>query len=202
MKKTDEQRFMAKVAVDATGCWLWTGSKKARGYGNFSVPRPSIGKWGFCIAHRWSYERWVAEIPEGWEVDHLCRVPSCVNPDHLEAVTPAENKRRYSASVTHCPAGHDKAVVGVYDGNKCKECHKARQRAKNGDGTPHAEKTHCPAGHPYSGANLRVVKTKTGEGRRCRTCDNVRSQGQYEKRKAQAARLGAPVRTVTAHKST
>lgn len=68
----------------STPCWIWQRTKTPDGYGLQN------GKG----AHRIYYERHVAPIPAGHHIDHLCRVPSCVNPDHLEPVTPAENVRR------------------------------------------------------------------------------------------------------------
>lgn len=82
------ERLLARVQHDANGCWVWTGSLLADGYGNLrdgaKVKR----------AHRVSYETFVGPIPGGLEIDHLCRNRSCINPDHLEPVTRAENQRR------------------------------------------------------------------------------------------------------------
>ncbi len=79
-----EERFWANVDKTTT-CWLWTGRLNWRGYGEISV------KNKFVKAHRYAYEFLEAPIPEGLEIDHLCRVRNCVNPDHLEAVTHKEN---------------------------------------------------------------------------------------------------------------
>lgn len=71
-----------------TPCWMWLKTKDPDGYGR------TDGKHGHSAAHRRYYAENVAPIPEGHEVDHLCRVRACVRPDHLEAVTRQENCRR------------------------------------------------------------------------------------------------------------
>jgi hypothetical protein len=81
--------FVARVQIQpGTGCWVWTGRRDEKGYGRITVGT----RW--LNAHRWAYEFFVAAIPEGYHVDHLCHNTSCQNPLHLEAVTPAENRRR------------------------------------------------------------------------------------------------------------
>lgn len=89
-------------------CWLWTGAiGRATGYG-----RTSDGNGKVRDAHRWIWEQLRGAVPEGLELDHLCRVRHCVNPDHLEPVTPRENTLRgvgasaINARKTRCPKGH------------------------------------------------------------------------------------------------
>ncbi len=88
MDMTAVERFTSKYTVEPnTGCWLWTAHVVKGGYGRFRDGR-------MVLAHRWSYEHFNGPIPAGEEVDHLCRVRSCVNPQHLEAVTHVINVNR------------------------------------------------------------------------------------------------------------
>lgn len=84
------------------GCWEWAGVIDSGGYGRVSHLNQQIG------AHRAVYEMVNGSIPDGLEIDHLCHNPPCVRPDHLEAVTHAENIRRSAIykQQTHCTKGH------------------------------------------------------------------------------------------------
>jgi len=73
--------------VDQKGCWVWLGAK-THGYGTIGVKRKTR------YAHIYFYEQSGGCLPDGYELDHLCRNTLCVNPDHMEAVTHAENNRR------------------------------------------------------------------------------------------------------------
>src|ERR1035437_5379402 len=81
-----DENFFSKVQKTET-CWLWTGCK-VRGYGQVTIFYKRF------YAHRLSFEAAKGKIPEGLEIDHLCHVKNCVNPDHLEAVTPKSNMKR------------------------------------------------------------------------------------------------------------
>jgi hypothetical protein len=89
--------------VTSDGCWLWQLSRFRNGYGQLSLARPTPRS---RLAHRVVYESLVGFIPPGLELDHLCRVRACVNPEHLEPVTSSVNKVRARALITHCPHGH------------------------------------------------------------------------------------------------
>lgn len=98
-------RFWAKV--DKTGsCWNWTAANTS-GYGTFYMGRID-GRVELIGAHRWSYLINVGPIPDGLVLDHLCRNRACVNPAHLEPVSPRVNAERgmWGDLKTHCPAGH------------------------------------------------------------------------------------------------
>jgi hypothetical protein len=105
-------RFAAKIALTDAGCIEWMGGKTKTGYGQiYPGPGASIAKY---LAHRWSYEYHTGRpIPDGLEIDHLCGNRSCVNADHLEPVTHAENLMRSNgfsavyARRTHCVNGHE-----------------------------------------------------------------------------------------------
>jgi len=87
--KLSPRELVAKYAVQcASGCWEWQGCLDRYGYG-----RVTIGG-AVTAAYRMAYEAHVGPIPNGLEIDHLCRNPRCVNPEHLEPVTAAENLRR------------------------------------------------------------------------------------------------------------
>jgi HNH endonuclease len=175
------ERFRSKVSVnEQTGCWEWTAATRHGGYGNH-WGGVSTGK--FLAAHRYSYETLVGPIPDGLQLDHLCRVRGCVNPEHLEPVTCRENLLRgetftaKNAGKTHCPAGHeyesDNVNLSAKGQRHCRACRSERynqERTENGYGLSNSVRTHCPQGHPYSGDNLLV----SGGKRHCRACKRAR----------------------------
>ena len=81
-------RFWDKTRRDDNGCLIWTACLNGKGYGCFSLAGT------IQLAHRVAYLAAGGVIPDGWHVDHLCRVRACVEATHLEAVTPAVNNRR------------------------------------------------------------------------------------------------------------
>lgn len=120
-------RFWAKV--DKSGeCWIWTGTINRSGYGMFSTggfPRT-------MTAHRWAYIDSYGAIPDGLQLDHLCRTRACVRPSHLEAVTARVNVLRgeglaaKEAVQTHCIHGHpftpENTRIRVEGGRRCITC--------------------------------------------------------------------------------
>lgn len=122
-----EVRLLERIVQTDTSCWIWQGSGVR--YGALRVD----GR--MRLAHRVSYETFVGPIPDGLELDHLCRTPKCINPAHLEAVEGAENNRRstsptaLNAAKTHCPKGHpyagDNLVIKTNGRRRCLACHRA-----------------------------------------------------------------------------
>lgn len=103
-------------------CWLWKGQVAPDGYGHLSVHDQTR------MAHRLMYEHLVGPIPDGLQLDHLCRVRHCVNPAHLEPVTPRENTMRGNTAAransikTHCPRGHEYTLGNTYIKNGSRHC--------------------------------------------------------------------------------
>ena len=126
-------RFLAKVQeIPEMGCWVWTAFRDKNGYGKFNVNKRSR------MAHRISYEAKFGPIPDGLVIDHLCRETSCVNPDHLRAVTTRENlmaegsraPAKLQAERDNCErCGSAYSDLGYQ--RACRKCRTARDRVPN-----------------------------------------------------------------------
>ena len=122
------ERFWSKVDMDGD-CWLWTAGRDTGGYSSFSV------KGRRLYGHRFAYEALVGPIPDGLEIDHLCRVRHCVNPGHMEPVTSRENTLRgiapaaRNARKTHCKRGHEFTPENTHmRPNGHRQCRACRRR--------------------------------------------------------------------------
>src|SRR5687767_12328790 len=111
-------------------CWLWTGYVAPHGYGRVRYQGKQYG------VHRLMYALLVGPIPEGLQLDHLCRVRHCCRPEHLEPVTGRENVLRgvtlpaANARKTRCPQGHPLDAVAAGD-RRCSTCRREQARKQN-----------------------------------------------------------------------
>jgi hypothetical protein len=136
-------RFWSKVNADGI-CWQWTASLNTGGYGQFR-----LGK-SMRLAHRVAYEILVSPIPDGLDLDHLCRNRGCVNPDHLEPVTrrtnilrgisgPADQSRR-----AQCKYGHPFDGINSYVDRRgkrqCRACVRRKVREQRTKGVRYDRK--------------------------------------------------------------
>lgn len=122
-------RFWESIMPEPnSGCWIWVGNLEKDGYAKFFTNKQ------YNRAHRFSYEQFVGEIPEGLEIDHKCSIRCCVNPTYMEAVTHQENVKRgltgiVNRSKTKCPQGHPYSGANLYvmpnGGRVCKICRRA-----------------------------------------------------------------------------
>ena len=148
-RPTTQDKFWATVDRDGPipayrpelgSCWIWTGYTDPNGYGNFRRWRHNVTR----SAHRIAWEWLRGPIPTGLQLDHLCRVRACVNPDHLEPVTPKINQHRgYGEAAkhvrqTHCIHGHaftpeNTRIVIRASGTtsrQCRMCERLRRAAR------------------------------------------------------------------------
>ena len=158
-----------------TGCILWTAVCDRGGYARMSLGRT------MASAHRVAYELANGPIPEGLDIDHKCRVRSCVNPEHLEPVSHRENIRRgecFSGKKmrqTTCIRGHELEMTSR--GRKCFTCEATRGQRP---WSPRKGQTHCKNGHEFTGDNLRI---RANGQRACWICCRESDRRVYYKAK-------------------
>lgn len=116
-----------QVAVIATGCHVWLGAAQSKGYGSVTDRQG-----GTMLAHRAAWEQANGPIPEGMTVDHICRNKRCVNVEHMELVTAAENTARAARSRRYCPRGHEYTAENTVTNGRgwrfCRTCHNEARR--------------------------------------------------------------------------
>jgi hypothetical protein len=132
---TDHRAYIAaRITIDDRGCWVWQRARQRNGYGK---ARLSERDW---LAHRLSYEAHIGPIPDGMQIDHLCRNRACVKPAHLEPVTVRQNLLRgqgvtaREAAQTHCIHGHPFTGPNLYldprGRRQCRQCRRAAGRRR------------------------------------------------------------------------
>lgn len=136
----DWDKFWLRAVVQ-DGCWGWRGSLTSAGYAQFH-----LRGGGRAVGHRWLWEQLYGPVPEGLELDHLCRNRGCTNPDHLEAVTHRENVQRgltpivagnWQRARTECPKGHPYSpentgitTIGSSVRRYCRTCKRGKARVR------------------------------------------------------------------------
>lgn len=183
-------RALSKIAFpdDADGCWVWTAGARNRDYGVFQAASRKA-----AFAHNWVYRQLVGDVPDGLELDHLCRNHRCVNPNHREPVThrvnvlrgvspAAENAKKLYGDCGHPLFGDN--LLQYKDGRReCLTCHRAhgrewanKHRVLRGyfDGR---RRSYCPHGHELTDDNLDRYMLSKGY-RACKTCKRERGRRQ------------------------
>lgn len=136
MTRRDYIHVLRRTYVTSKGCWIWRGSKHDKGYARVYF------KGKMYSGHRFMYELFRGNVPNGLEMDHSCKVTSCINPYHVEPVTHLENVRRgnanYNIYKTHCSNGHMFTDMntyirhnkdGSYRGRMCRTCNRINANA-------------------------------------------------------------------------
>jgi len=177
-RKPPIERFRKFIKVADNDCWLWMGCRFRSGYGLLSPG----GRAHSVYAHRWAYQHFVGPIPAGLEISHKCGNPSCVNPEHLQAVTHRQNlcetktSTRINAEKTHCVHGHEYTPENTHRTKKgwraCRDCQRQslrerynrnrepileqRRKSYRESHTPPAPRTCCKRGHPFDEKNTYI----------------------------------------------
>jgi hypothetical protein len=201
MQTKFEIRILEMIeTADRTPCWPYWGKLRPDGYARTGLFR--AGRRINMPAHRHAYEMLSGEIvAAGFHCDHLCRNPACVNPFHIEVVTPRENQRRgvgTAISKTHCKNGHPFAgdnvrweqakLPGRSPKRRCRTCAREMKRRKNGfpkKRQPRPRRSACTNGHPLTGDNAYsyLAGGRTYYG--CRACRKAKSAAWFAAKQAE-----------------
>ncbi len=152
-------KFYKSISIAPSGCWIWIGRRYRVGYGQFNW---SDQRWDY--AHRFAYQTFNGSLVDGLEIDHMCNNKSCVNPNHLEQVTHAENMRRayaYKAATSdRCRRGKHKLPPYVRgESRKCSMCRKESDVARRlGKSRSLAASDVIPSAAPACNTSLKVVR--------------------------------------------
>lgn len=166
MTDAEYGRFMIRVNKLDSGCWEWTGYREKAGYGEFNFAGKRMR------THRISFRHFRGEIPlDKPHLDHTCENKSCVNPDHLDPVTPGENTRRYVMRKYKgmCGRGHPREM-----GKECGHCNSLR----TGKTWLRKWENVCRKGHPFTPENTYIVGPF--KNRLCKTCAAAKGRRQWE----------------------
>lgn len=192
------ERMRAKMDPQPNGCIHWTGRISKEGYGYVGV------KGTTKPTHRVAYEIAFGPIPEGAWIDHTCHNGDtscsggytclhrrCINPEHLEPVTPRENQHRShltAASRAECVHGHPFTQENTYlrpdgKGRHCRECIRAREQKRERASSPRLPIEACKNGHSFTVENT----YQYGNRRHCRECKRERERQQYWRKKREGS---------------
>ncbi|WP_432420861.1 HNH endonuclease [Nocardia brasiliensis] len=164
-------------------CLIWTGPVGPQGYGKIYLATPGLKRRGRSVlVHRLAYElTWGQGSTSGLTIDHLCYVPLCCNPNHLEAVTSSENIKRSSERINACSKGHPyndvNTIRNAIGHRRCRQCandryhirvnghsfvinpaevNKKRRTCMKCREDSEARVSYCPQGHEYTSKNKRI----------------------------------------------
>lgn len=185
ISRTPRDRLEEKFIVDEQSGGNWTAQIDRHGYGRFNL-RPRT-----TSAHRAAWLIYRGEIPEGTEIDHLCRNTRCVNPDHLEPVAPQVNVERSigTPQASHCKRGHERtdenSFINGLGFKVCRTCHAEALRARDPALPKHGRSRMRPVSEKRAkegASRTRAVRRLRALGDRCARCNSPYRLHGHERR--------------------